>query len=146
MPVGVGADQRLQYRCADLVGQGDRADLGEAQAELAFQQGIDRNDQRLNEIVEKVREADCPQQVEARRLRRGGHEVRHRRGGRRARRAQREQRTRARLGRAGEGTGVPRRAVELLCMGARSWMAREAVRHGRWCRLENRDILQQLQL
>ena len=67
--VGIRADQRLQYRGADLVRQRDRADLRETQQKLALQQRIDRDDQRLDHVVEKVREADRAQHLEASGLR-----------------------------------------------------------------------------
>jgi len=65
--VGVDADERLQNRGADLIGQRDEADLHETQAEFALQQRIDCNDQRLHHVVQKVREADRAQNIEARR-------------------------------------------------------------------------------
>ena len=58
MLVGIDADQRLQQRRRDLVGQRDQADLPERQREVALQHRIDRQDQRLDHVVEQVREAD----------------------------------------------------------------------------------------
>jgi len=65
MLVGVRADHRLQHRGAGLVSQGDDADLDETQCELTFQQRIDRDDERLHHVIEKMREADCSQNLEA---------------------------------------------------------------------------------
>ena len=78
MLVGVDADEGLQHGCADLIGQRDRADLHETQVEFALQQRINRDDQRLHHVVEKVREADGAQNLEAR-LRSVGDRERRRR-------------------------------------------------------------------
>ncbi|MET3819469.1 hypothetical protein ABID76_002113 [Burkholderia ambifaria] len=56
--VRIEPDERLQQRCGDLVGQRDQADLRERQRELALEHRIDREDQRLDHVVEHVREAD----------------------------------------------------------------------------------------
>ena len=64
--VRIDADHGLQHRCADLVCQCDRADLHEIQLKLALHQRIDRDDQRLDHVVEKVRKADRAQDPEAR--------------------------------------------------------------------------------
>src|SRR5579863_8229626 len=69
MLVGVYTDDRLQHRGADLVGEGDHADLHETQAELALEQRINRDDQRLHHVVQKMREADRAQYLEASRRR-----------------------------------------------------------------------------
>ena len=59
--IGEQADQRLQQRRRELVGQRDQADLGEAQRELALQDRIHRQDQRLHHVVDHVRGADGAQ-------------------------------------------------------------------------------------
>ncbi len=61
--VGVAAHHRLQHGGANLIGERDDADLREAQCELALQQGIDGDDQRLDHVVEEVREADGAEHV-----------------------------------------------------------------------------------
>ena len=66
MLVGINADDRLQQRRADLVGQRDRADLRETQVKFALEQRIDGDDQRLHHVVEEMREADGAQHIEAR--------------------------------------------------------------------------------
>ena len=66
MLVRVNADERLQDRSADLIRQRDHTDLHETQVEFAFQQRIDRDDQRLHHVVEKMRETDGAQNIEAR--------------------------------------------------------------------------------
>ena len=70
--IGVNADERLQHRRADLVGQRYQADLGEIQIEFALQQRVDRNDQRLDQVVEEMRKTDRAQKLEARGLDDGG--------------------------------------------------------------------------
>ena len=65
MLVGVDADDRLQHRRAHLVGESYGADLREAEVEAALQQGIDGDDQRLDHVVEKMRETNRSEHVEA---------------------------------------------------------------------------------
>src|SRR5579863_615587 len=69
MLVGIDADDRLQHRGADLIGEGDHADLHETQMKLALEQRVDRDDQRLHHVVQKMREADRAQYLEAGRRR-----------------------------------------------------------------------------
>ncbi|MCY1228443.1 hypothetical protein D9M72_407600 [compost metagenome] len=65
MLVGVQAHHRLQQRRRDLVGHGQQANLGEAQVEAPLEHRIDRQDQRLDHVVEEVGEADRGQHAEA---------------------------------------------------------------------------------
>ncbi len=63
MLVRIEADPGLKQRRRELVDQGDKADLGEAQGELRLQHRIDGRQDRLNQIVEEVGEghgADDP--------------------------------------------------------------------------------------
>src|ERR1700680_1479971 len=83
--VRVDADERLQDGSTDLIGQRDYSDLHETQVELALQQRVYRDDQRLHHVVEEVRETDDAQNVEAR-LRRVVGRVRGATGCRNARR------------------------------------------------------------
>lgn len=65
MLVRIEADPGLKQRRRELVDQGDKADLGEAQGELRLQHRIDGRQDRLNQIVEEVGEghgADDPDQ------------------------------------------------------------------------------------
>ncbi|MNN56609.1 hypothetical protein D3C81_1715490 [compost metagenome] len=66
MLVCIQADDWLQQRRGDLVRQRQQADLGEAQVEAALEHRIDGQDQRLDHVVEEVREADRVQHAEAR--------------------------------------------------------------------------------
>ena len=66
MFVGVGAHQGLQHRGADLIRERYRADLGKAQLKLSLQHRIDRDDQRLDHVVEEMREADRAEDSKAR--------------------------------------------------------------------------------
>jgi hypothetical protein len=54
LAVGVEAHDRLQQRCGQLKGEGDQADLAEVEIERAFQNRIDRREQRLDDVVEEV--------------------------------------------------------------------------------------------
>ena len=54
LAVGVEADCRLEDRAGHLEGEGNQADLGEIERERFFEQRIDRRDQRLDRVVEKV--------------------------------------------------------------------------------------------
>ncbi len=56
--IGVPADQRLQQRRGDLVGEREQADLAEIQRVMRLQQRIDRRQQRLDHVVEEMAEAD----------------------------------------------------------------------------------------
>ena len=57
MFIGVIANQRLQ-RGRQLIGQGNHADLHEAEVKIGLQDRVNRQDQRLDHIVEQVRHAD----------------------------------------------------------------------------------------
>ena len=57
-PIGVEADRGLQQRCRDLVDQRDQTDLAEAEPEGLLDHGIDRWQQRLHHVVQKVAEAE----------------------------------------------------------------------------------------
>ena len=61
MAIGVKANQRLQQRSRGLEGKGDQPDLGEAEIEPTLDQRIQRQDQRLHHVVEKMRHTDRPQ-------------------------------------------------------------------------------------
>ena len=65
MLVRVDADDRLKHRGADLISEGYHADLHETQLKLAFEQRVDRDDQRLHHVVQEMREADRAQYLEA---------------------------------------------------------------------------------
>ncbi len=56
--VGIEADQGLQQRGRELVGEGDETYLGERQIEPQLQEGIDGQQYRLHHVVQQVREAD----------------------------------------------------------------------------------------
>ncbi len=62
--IGVGADQGLQQRRRHLEHEGDEADMGEVQIEGRFQVGIDRLQQRLHHVVQRMAEADGEQHDE----------------------------------------------------------------------------------
>ena len=66
MLVGINADERLKHGRTHLVGERDHADLREAEMKFTLEQGIYRHDERLHHVVEKVREAECAQDIEAR--------------------------------------------------------------------------------
>ena len=61
------AHDRLEERGGELVREGDESYLGEVQVETAFDEGIDRGDDGLHGIVEKMRDADRDQYREYRR-------------------------------------------------------------------------------
>ena len=56
--IGIQANQRLQERCGELGRECDESDLPEIEAVGSFENGIDRRDQRLEDVVEEVGEAD----------------------------------------------------------------------------------------
>jgi hypothetical protein len=58
--VGEEADPGLQQRGGDLEGQGDHADLGEAQVVVGLEHGVDRRQHRLDQVVDQVRQAQKP--------------------------------------------------------------------------------------
>ena len=51
------ADEGLEERGGDLVGEGEEADLGEVEVEGGFEDGIDGGQERLHHVVEEVAEA-----------------------------------------------------------------------------------------
>lgn len=59
--VGSQANQRLQQRRRQLVGQRDEADLHEAQVKVALENRVHRQDQRLHHVIDHVRGADGAQ-------------------------------------------------------------------------------------
>jgi hypothetical protein len=59
--IGEMTDDRLQQRGGELERQRDHADLREVERVIVFQDRIDRRDQRLHGVVEKMRKADCRQ-------------------------------------------------------------------------------------
>ncbi len=69
--VGVVTHQRLQQRGGELIGKGDQTDLGEIQVEIGLEQRIDRQNQRLDHVVEEMRKADRSEDAKAGLLRRG---------------------------------------------------------------------------
>ena len=68
MAVGVEPDQGLEQGSGDLVGQRDQTDLREGEMERALEQRIDRKDQRLDHVVQKMRKADGAEHLVARTL------------------------------------------------------------------------------
>ena len=56
--VGVEADDRLQQRRGELIGERDEADLPEVELEARLQHRIDRRQQRLQHVVQQVADAD----------------------------------------------------------------------------------------
>ncbi len=67
------ADEGLEERGGDLVGEGEEADLGEVQMEGAFEDGVDGGQERLHHVVEEVAEAGGGEDTdECSGLRRGG--------------------------------------------------------------------------
>ena len=58
------ADERLQQRRGDLIGQRDHPDLPEVEMEGSLQQRINRRDQRLNHVVQEVAEGGREQDRE----------------------------------------------------------------------------------
>ena len=71
--VGVGADQRLQQRRGDLERERDQADLAEVERVVLLQDRVDRRQQRLDHVVQQMREADRVQHRECRPGRHGRH-------------------------------------------------------------------------
>ncbi len=65
-PVCVEADDRLQQRGGELVGQRDQTDLAEIEVEAALEDRIDRRQQRLHHVVQQVAEAQRRQDAECR--------------------------------------------------------------------------------
>ena len=61
MAIGVNPDDGLQQRSRQLKGQRNVADLAVRQVERGLQNGIDRGDQRLDQIVQEMRETECQQ-------------------------------------------------------------------------------------
>jgi hypothetical protein len=64
MTVGVQTDQRLEERGGELIRQGDQTELTEVQCELSFQQGVNRQQQRLHHVVDEMRCAERAQDAE----------------------------------------------------------------------------------
>ena len=64
MAVGVDADEGLEQRGGELEGEGDEADLAVVEREGLLEQRIDRRQQRLDRVVEKVRDAEADQHRE----------------------------------------------------------------------------------
>ncbi len=62
-PIRVSADQGLDHRRGELIGQGNEADLREAEVEIALEQRIHRQHQGLDHIVQKMGNADRPQHL-----------------------------------------------------------------------------------
>jgi hypothetical protein len=56
--VGDEADDRLEQRSGGVEGEGDEADLGVGQREGFAQNRVERRQQRLDGVVEEMREAD----------------------------------------------------------------------------------------
>ena len=85
-PIGVEADHRLQERCGQLQRQRHQADLREREREGRLEHRIQRRDERLQRVVQQMREARAGKNGEGRRTAteaiRGGHVRRaERRGG-----------------------------------------------------------------
>ena len=60
------ADDRLKERRGDLIGEGDVADLSEVQMKGAFEDRIDRRQERLHHVVEEMAEAGCGEHTDER--------------------------------------------------------------------------------
>ena len=69
---GVQANQRLQQRRGELGRECDEPDLPEIEAVGGFENGIDRRDQRLEDVVEEVGEADRGEDAKRRAARLSG--------------------------------------------------------------------------
>jgi hypothetical protein len=54
--------------CSNEAGQRDEAYLRKAQCELPLQQGVNRQQDRLHQVVQKMRETDRTEDTEARAL------------------------------------------------------------------------------
>ncbi len=76
MFIGVDADERLQERGGDLVGEADEAELGEVEVQRFLQVGVDGDDERLHHVVQKMAEADGCEHDEERFWRSGRREYR----------------------------------------------------------------------
>jgi hypothetical protein len=61
MFIGPVADHRLKQRRGQLEGQGDHPDLHEGQGKLRLKQRVNRQNQRLDHIVQQMGQADCAQ-------------------------------------------------------------------------------------
>src|SRR5215471_514563 len=55
------ADDGLQERGYDLVGESEETEVGEVEVEAALEDGVDGGQQRLHHVVEEVAEADGDQ-------------------------------------------------------------------------------------
>ena len=64
MAIGVEADDRLQQRACQLQHERDEAHLREIELEVLLEDRIDRGDQRLHHVVEKMAEAECRENFE----------------------------------------------------------------------------------
>ena len=58
MAIRVIADPGLQQRRRDLKRQGDQADLGEAQVITGLEHRVDRRQDRLDQVIDQVREGN----------------------------------------------------------------------------------------
>lgn len=58
LPVGIVPDQRLQHGSGGLEGQGDEAHLGKAEVMQVAQQRVDRQQQRLQRVIDQVPRRD----------------------------------------------------------------------------------------
>src|SRR5712692_8886722 len=61
MLVRIDPNDRLENRADHLKGQGDESDLGETEFQRVFQQRVDRRDQPLDGIVQKMAETQREQ-------------------------------------------------------------------------------------
>ena len=64
MLVGIKPHHGLKNAGSDLVGECDQPDLGKIKIERAFQQWVNCQYQRLNQVVEKMRKTDGTQHAE----------------------------------------------------------------------------------
>ena len=60
-PVRVAPHERLQHRRGQLVGEGDHADLPEIETVARLQHRVERGQQRLQQVVEQVAQAQAEQ-------------------------------------------------------------------------------------
>ena len=67
MFVSKRADERLQQRRGELVRQGDQADVSVIEPQLGFQNRVNRGDQRLQRVIDEVRETKREKNWEHRR-------------------------------------------------------------------------------
>ncbi|MNE39114.1 hypothetical protein D3C80_1330450 [compost metagenome] len=56
LAVGIEPDPRLQQGSRDLERQGNQPDLGKTQAIVGLEQGVDRRQDRLDQVVDQVRQ------------------------------------------------------------------------------------------